>query len=148
MSHSIRAGFDFPPLPQVRFFRSSSVTTPASLSATICRKLCVPPHSGAPVVGRGHDKDSLSLVQSADIPSRRTVSPCFVADALQFGKDSRKRNSNKSRNVLTDNAARAQLSDNPEHLRPEVTIVLFSFLLSSHGEGLAWESAGNNVNCS
>ena len=57
-------------------------------------------------------------------------------------------NAQDSRYVLTDNPTRRKFSDNAEHLRPEVTVVPFSFLLSSHGEGLAGESAGNNVNCS
>ena len=57
-------------------------------------------------------------------------------------------NLDDSRNVLTDNATRAQLGDNSEHLRPEVSIIPYALLLSSHGEWLAGESAGNNVNCS
>lgn len=52
-----------------------------------------------------------------------------------------------SRYILTDDAMRAQFSDNPQHLRPEVTVVVFPFLLSSHGKGLAGESTGYNVNC-
>ena len=70
-----------------------------------------------------------------------------IACALQILDHLPGGNLEDSRYILTDDATRAQFSDNPEHLRPEVTIVFFSLLLSSHGKWLAGKSTGYNVNC-
>ena len=85
---------------------------------------------------------------SSDSRSLKIKHDDVIASTLQILDHLPGGNLDDSRYVLTDNATRAQLGDNSEHLRPEVSIIPFALLLSSHGEGLAWESAGNNVNCS
>jgi hypothetical protein len=86
-------------------------------------------------------------VPSSDSRSFKIEHDDVIACALQILDHLPGGNLEDSRYILTDNAARAQLSDNPEHLRPKVTVVVFPFLLSSHGKGLAGESTGYNVNC-
>lgn len=69
-------------------------------------------------VGVGHKEHSRSPVSSSDSRSFKTehddVIPCLlqILDHLPGG------NPEDSRYVLTDNAMRAQLSDNSEHFRP------------------------------
>ena len=98
-------------------------------------------------VGR-NEKHSRSPVPSSDSRSFIIEHDDVIASVLQILDHLPGGNLDDSRYVLTDDAMRAQLSDNSEHLRPEVTVVPFTILLSSHTEGLERESAGNNVNCS
>ena len=103
-------------------------------------------------VGVGHiceadEEDPRSPVPSSDSRSLKIKHDDVIASTLQILDHLPGGNLDDSRYVLTDNAMRAQLSDNSEHLRPEVTIVPFSFLLSNHGEGLAGKSPRENINC-
>ena len=84
---------------------------------------------------------------SADSRSLKIEHDHVIACLLQILDHLPGGNMDDSRYVLTEDAMRAQLPDNSEHLRPEVTVVPLTLLLASHGKGLAGESAGNNVNC-
>ena len=80
----------------------------------------------------------------SDSRSFKIKYPDFVAKTLQVRTNVVSGNSQDSRYVLTDNPTRRKLSDNSEHFRPQVTVVPFTFLLSSHGKWLAWETSGND----
>lgn len=100
------------------------------------------------VFGVAHKEDPASSVPRSDSRSFIIEHDDVIASVLQIIDHLPGGNLDDSRYVLTDDAMRAQLSDNSEHLRPEVTVVPFAFLLTSHTEWLTWESARNNVNCS
>ena len=107
-----------------------------------------PPFSPTVAVTVGNKRDPLSPVERADSRSFKIKHRDVKALALQVRDHVPGGNSQDSRYVLTEYPTRRKLSDNSEHFRPEVAVIPFTFLLSSHGKGLAGEAAGNNVNCS
>lgn len=55
---------------------------------------------------------------------------------------------NKPANVLAHDPTRCTLSNNAQHLRPQVALVLLSLSLSSEGVGLAGEPSCEDINSS
>lgn len=93
---------------------------PASRRAAICLKLFVPPQSGAPVVGRGHDSDALAFEEGTELLSRETVCPRGVTDLFETVKYVVKSDSNKSRDVCSNDPVGVELVDDAKHFWPQV----------------------------
>jgi hypothetical protein len=89
----------------------------------------------------GNKRDPFSPVDRADSRSFKIKHRDVIAFTLQVRDHVPGGNSQDSRYVLTEYPTRRKLSDNSEHFRPQVTIVLFTFLLSSHGKRLAGKSS-------
>lgn len=92
------------------------------------------------VFGVAHKEHPASSVPSADSRSFKIKHDNVIACALQILDHLPGGKLDDSRYVLTDDSMRAQLSDNSEHFRPQVTVIPFAFLLSSHTEWLTGES--------
>ena len=54
--------------------------------------------------------------------------------------------SGEASNILTDNPSGPDFVNSPQHLRPEVTVVVSSFSLAGIGKRLAREASGEDVN--
>lgn len=93
-------------------------------------------------------RDALSSVRCSDSRSFKIKHDDVIALTLQVRDHVPGGNSQDSRYVLTDDPTRRKFSDNSEHFRPQITIVVFTLLLSSHGKRLAGKSSRNNINCS
>lgn len=117
---------------------------PASRRAAICLKLFVPPQSGAPVVGRGHDSDALAFEEGTELLSRETVCPRGVTDLFETVKYVVKSDSNKSRDVFSNDPVGVELVDDAQHFRPQVSVVFFASLFPRNGERLTRESTRDN----
>lgn len=95
-----------------------------------------------------HKEHPCPPVRGADSQSFKIPNPDAVPETLQILADVIGGNGKDARYVLSHNPTRANFSDQPRKLRPEESIVVPSFPVTSHGEGLAWEPSVNNVNCS
>jgi hypothetical protein len=96
-----------------------------------------------------HKEDSRSAVRRSDSRSFKIPNPDGVAETLQVLANVISGNGQDPRYVFSNDPMRSNFSDQPRKFRPQVSIVVPSGLLTSHGEGLlAWKSAENNVNCS
>ena len=78
---------------------------------------------------------SVTLSEQSGIASHRSEYPSFD-------------HSGDSSNVLTNDPSGPDFVNNPQHLRPEVTLILSSAPLSGVGKRLAWKSPGEDVNLS
>jgi len=87
-------------------------------------------------------------MQSADAASWNHKRPRFVACGFQVRKHIVERQIEDVSNILSNDPRGPQLFDNSQHIRPEVTVVCLASKSSGFRERLAWEPAGNNVNCS
>jgi len=83
-------------------------------------------------------------MRRSDSRSFKIKYPDFVAKTLQVRTNVVSGNAQDSRYVLTDDPTRRKFSDNSEHFRPEITVVPFAFLLSSHGKRLAGKSSADD----
>jgi hypothetical protein len=111
-------------------------------------KFPVPPHNGAFVVGVGHNKDPVSSVRGIDATSRNNKRLRGVTFTFQVKKHRIERQIDDSRHILTKHPTGSEFPDNSEHFRPEVAVIFLAAALPGDGKWLAWESTGNNVNCS
>jgi len=72
--------------------------------------------------------------------------PCGVTDPLQVRKHLVEFHSDDSRNILANDPSGSDGFNNPQHFRPEVTVIIFAFLLPGDTERLTRESSANKVN--
>lgn len=86
-----------------------------------------------------------------DACSRKYVRLYLVARRFQisahFVEYQSVRPINKAANVFAHDPTRLDSVNDSKHFRPEVSRIVFSLSFTGLGEGLAGESAGNNVNC-
>ena len=131
-------------------FKLPSATTFSASEFLFCWD-AVPLHFASLVVGVGkmcHEEYPCPPVRRPDSQSFKIPNPDLVAEMLQILADVIGGKGKDARDVLSNDPTRANLSDQPRKLRPQESIVVPSFPVTSHGEGLAWESSVNNVNCS
>ena len=97
----------------------------------------------------GNKPASVPSVGSADTASRYNVRLHFVSCRLQVRahllEDHSFRPINNSENVLAHDPTGSNSPNNPQHLRPEVAVVLRAFALAREAERLAGESAAEHV---
>lgn len=145
ISHSTHSGFRFP-VPPARHFTFCDRSMDRVDVASFLR--CPASPAASIAVGVGQDCVSVSLVWSADAASWNHKRPRGVAFAFQVRKHIVERQIEDVSNILSNDPRGPQLLNNSQHLRPEVAVILLASALSGLGEWLAWEPAGNKVNCS
>jgi hypothetical protein len=67
--------------------------------------------------------------------------PDGVAKTLQTGTNIVRRELENARDIFSDDPTQSNFSDQPRKLRPQIPVVPFRFLLSSHAEGLTGKTS-------
>jgi hypothetical protein len=93
----------------------------------------------------GDDEDPFAAVPRADAASRKYKRLHFVACGFQVSAHVIECHCDEASNVLTTDPSGPDFLNNPKHLRPEVAVVCRAALLSGDGEGLAGETASEEV---
>jgi hypothetical protein len=100
-------------------------------------------------VGVGsNDPEPVSSVRSSDGCSRNNKRPRGVAEILQVSEHIIECHCDEPSNVFANDPSGSRECNDAAHLRPEVAVVLFAFLLSSDAEGLAREATTDEIDSS
>jgi hypothetical protein len=99
------------------------------------------------VFGVAHKKDPCPPVQGADSRSFKIPNPDGVTEALQVLTNGIGGNSDDARDVFSDDPTRPNFSDQARKFWPEIPVVAFPFLLSSHAEWLTGKPSVDDVDC-
>jgi hypothetical protein len=91
------------------------------------------------------DEDPFPPVPRADATSRKYNRLHFVACGFQVKAHVIECHADESRNIFPTHEARTEFFNKSQHLRPEMTTVVFSPLLSGDGKRLAWKTPGKQV---
>jgi hypothetical protein len=83
-----------------------------------------------------------------DGTSRNNKRPRGVADGFQVSEHVVECQRDDASNVFANNPRGSRECNNPAHFRPEVAVVFLRSLLSGDGEGLARESAADDIDTS
>jgi hypothetical protein len=94
----------------------------------------------------GHNPDSVPSVRGIDGASWKYNRPCGVAFAFQVRKHLVEAHVDVPSNIFSNDPTGPNGSHEPMHFRPEMAVIFLAASLPGKGEGLAWVSAGNNVN--
>jgi hypothetical protein len=95
-----------------------------------------------------NDPDSVPSVLRVDGTSRNNKRPRGVADGFQVSEHIVECQRDETSNVFTNDPSRSRECNNAAHLRPEVAVVFLRSLLSGDAEGLAGESAADEIDSS
>ena len=137
-----------PPFPAEKLRRSSSVIMPRSAIRWSVFRAPEQPPIDALAFGVGHNSNPVSSVRGIDAASWNKKRLCFKSFRFQVSKHLVECQIDDSRHVLTKHPSGPEFPYNPEHFRPEVTVIVLASSLPGNGERLTRESTGNNVNCS
>jgi len=119
--------------------RGGVATPPASL------RFCQVSSSSSvvfPLLGVGHNPNSVPAVRGVDGASRNNNRPCGVADTFQRSKTIVECHVDDASNVLTKHPTGLEFRHNAEHFRPEETVILVASSLPGTTEWLAGKTAG------
>ena len=97
-------------------------------------------------VAVGHEPCSESSVRRTNVVSTNHKRDCGVTRTFQAAQDLVACGSPNASHVLHKYEARIESADDPEHIRPEVTMVVASSSTASLRMGLAGEASRDNVN--
>jgi hypothetical protein len=95
-----------------------------------------------------HNPEPVSSVRGANGASWNNKRPDGEAFIFQLCGNGVETEANMSANILCNDPAGADFSNDAVHFGPEVARVRLALLLAGNAEGLARVSSANNVNCS
>jgi hypothetical protein len=152
MSHSTHAGFSRPPLEVVASFLRSSFTprvlNPAAISTSSSNMRPPLPLGRVPglaALGVGHNPDPVPSVSGVEGTSWNNKRLAGVTDGFQVRQTIVECHADDSSNVFTKHPSGSCLFNNPQHLRPEVTVIRRASSLPGDTEWLAGEPTGDEI---
>jgi hypothetical protein len=101
-------------------------------------------------VGVGHNPNPVSSVRGADGASWNNKWDGLVSDAFQVRKAAleAQRLVNKASDIFANDPPTLYSFNNSQHFRPEIAVIVCASPLPGNGEGLARETAADEVNSS
>jgi len=97
-------------------------------------------------VGVGKNPETVPSMPGTHTRSRKSNRPRLVTAGFQVIKHLVECHCDEARNIFTKDESRSELVNNPQHFRPEVTVICRAFSLPGNGKRLTWESSANKVN--